>query len=441
MPALPYSKKRYYLSGIDWLIGTINDYMLSSTHAGNHSTLVLELSKTISKDDLCCSLEKIYSFLPVLSGMTARDLINLAPYWKVPSGSSNNYDIEEFELCSEGNFDEELIAVLNRPFSSSKTYLSFTLLNSQSKKNLLMTFDHRILDARGAELFLDLLSSRTDEELIFRISEIKTTDSPHLKEWGEKFAAGRTVQRKIIAFSKEGCFSNSKYNMKNLPASKKANLKPAFGHFSKSETSTILKDAEGKAGFMMETPFLLSLTALAFHEITNYGKSAKYFVPVPIDMRTKGEEAKRTFFNHLSFLFFYFEITPETTVDDLICEIRKQFFSQIEEGFPEEMIKAAYPGRIFPFLLLKWAMKLPFDAKNCSFVFSNVGTSSFNNDNILGSKVNNIHHMPRIPTPPGTGIFFNRFDDKMNLTVVSDQNVTDDNFGEELKSRIVDKII
>lgn len=441
MPALPYSKKRYYLSGIDWIIGVLNSYMSSNTVTGNHSTLIIELKNSVKENELKARIDSIYRSMPILSGRLSRDWFNLAPYWKVPSGTLKNYDFDYINLEKHHDIDSELTKVLNRPFSSAYTYLSFFLLNGNDTIFLLMTFDHRILDACGAELFLNLLAEFSEDKLASTLSKIKTTDSPHLKDWGEKFTAGRNVQRKIIEFSKEGCFSPSKYNMKNLPVTKDINLVPVFRHFSIKESKKIVKDAEKKAGFMMETPYLLAVTAKTLYDVANQGEAVKYFVPVPIDLRIKGEESKKIFFNQLSFLFFFFEINQETTLDQLICEIRKQFYTQIEEGFPEEMQKAAYPGRIFPLWFLKKVMKFPFDGKNCSFVFSNVGNCSFQNDNILGKKVKNIYHMPRIPTPPGIGIFFNRLNDSMNLTVITDKNALDNEFNQILNQKIVDFLL
>jgi hypothetical protein len=141
MPALPYSKKRYYLSGIDWIIGLLNSYMCSTTVSGNHSSLILHLERAVTEEDLKSRIDLIYNELPILSGCLSRDLLNLAPYWKVPRASLKNYDLKVLKIDSDDTLDESLTSILNSPFSSGNTYLSFTLLKSKTEHFLLMTFD------------------------------------------------------------------------------------------------------------------------------------------------------------------------------------------------------------------------------------------------------------------------------------------------------------
>ena len=437
MPALPYSKKRYYLSGIDWIIGALNSYMCSTTSVGNHSTLILELDSPLVEGTLIERLDFVCSAIPMLSSVIVRDRINLAPYFRYSKPKGRLYDFYSSAFSEDRELDGAFQVVLNRPFSVEKRYLSFSLLSSPARSLLLMTFDHRLLDARGAELFLNLLAEQSEENLQNALREIKIVDAPQLRKWSDQFESGRTVQRKIITLTEQGCFSPAKFTMKTIPENYAANLVPSFYSFSDRERMEIEKKYEKAAGFMMETPYLLSVAAMAVFNLSGCREKRDFFVPVPIDMRRRGEGGKRTFCNHLSFLFFYFYIQPDMSLEELVAVIRKQLFTQIAEEFPENMIKAAYPGRIFPFWLIRRFMRFPFAGKMSSFVFANVGGTSFDAENILGVAVKKLQHMPRIPTPPGVGIFFNQYRQRLNLTVTSDQNALDDKFGERLKDSIV----
>jgi hypothetical protein len=40
-----------------------------------------------------------------------------------------------------------------------------------------------------------------------------------------------------------------------------------------------------------------------------------------------------------------------------------------------------------------------------TFAFSHLGRSSYQSNEFMGSSIENIHHMPRVPVPPGLGGF------------------------------------
>ena len=419
---LPYFKKRYYLSGIDWIISAIDYYMLLVSPAGNHSTLIIETKKTISEESLKRRLKLIYTSIPLLNACQGRDIFNLAPYWKITKNPPVLPGIQHVECNSPEEFTQIKENTLNIQFPSAKDHLFFTIAEGKEINAMLMTFDHKFLDARGAELFLNLLMGNDESEIVDLIAKIKITDSPKLKEWNKKFDAGRDMQRHLIELSRKKYIALSDHSMKNPPEKSDTNLKSRTIVFSKKETKAILLKSEHEAGFMMETPFLLAVTSLAIHQVISSDRDANYSVPMPVDMRTPGSEFQKMLFNHLSFMFLDIAVQKDMKLSELICEIRNSIFYNIEHQLPEKLIKAARLTRISPLPILKHFMKLPLDGKVASFAFANVGESSSSADNILAAKIKNIYHMPRIPTPPGLGIFFNRYHGRMQFTLTWDKN-------------------
>ena len=432
---LPYSKKRYYLSGIDWIISAIDYYMQKTSVAGNHSTLYIETKTPINEKQLNEKLKTIFSALPILNAWQGRDIVNLAPYWKV---SKKHITIPHIKSCICDSPDQLKVIkdeVLNSNFRSRRDHLSFTIINGKLKNALLMTFDHKLLDARGAEIFLNMLNdnSSTTDELI---RKIKTTDSPKLKDWSKKFDAGRDVQRHFMELSQNKYVTLSEHSMKTPPVKGDANLTSITTSFSKNKTKDILESAEKKAGFMMETPFLLAVTSYAIHDIIAPNQDGNYSVPMPIDMRKTGSEFQKMLFNHLSFMFLDIKIKQHATLEDIICEVRNSIFYNIENELPEKLLKATRLTRIAPLPILKHFMKLPLDGKVASFAFANVGESPAQVTQILNNSIKNISHIPRIPTPPGLGVFFNRYDGKIQFTLTWDKNA----IKKEIALAIIDKI-
>ncbi|NOY75024.1 MAG: hypothetical protein GXP32_04445 [Kiritimatiellaeota bacterium] len=434
MLSLPYNANRYYLSGMDWIIGSLNNYMLSTGAAGNHSSLVIKLRGHIPESDLRGRLETVVEKLPLLSGRLKRDFINLAPYWFPRGGMKPDFQIVSAE--SDSGLREILEQRLNRPFQNNEPGIAFLLVKSEKRDILVMTFDHQLLDARGAELLSRLFSDKYEGATLDKqIESVKTTDAPELREWSAKFAAGRHIQRKIIEMTKKtGCHSPMRGRVGRLSETPK--LKAEFHSFDSDSTSKIEADAEKTAGYMMETVYLLAVAAISFHKTVCGNEAEWFFVPVPIDLR---KQSKSTFrgllFNHFSFLFFHFEVRPDSSVETIVRELRGQLLAQIAEEFPERMVAAAYLGRIFPFPLIRRFMRLPFDGKMATFVFANVGNGAAA-EKISGVEVETIQHMPGIPSPPGVGIFFSRHSGCLNLTVTSDENNLPPKLGESLLGKI-----
>lgn len=436
---LPYFKSRYYLSGIDWIISAIDYYMRLTTPAGNHSTLIIQLEKPCQETELKKRLEKIFTAIPLFNAYQGRDIFNLAPYWKTPKKEPILPQINLFECNTTEKLAETKEKILNQAFESKKDHLIFTIISGKQGNFLMLTFDHKLFDARGAEIFLNLISDQ--EETNALLSQIKTTDSPKLKDWNKKFDAGRDIQRHLIELSQNEYIALSGHSMTNPPRKKGPNLTSQTIIFSKQKTETILAKSEKMAGFMMETPFLLGICSLAIHEIISPDKDASYSVPMPLDMRKPGSEMQKMLFNHLSFMFLDINVNKNMDVKELICEIRNSIFYNIEQELPEKLIKATRLARISPLPILKNFMKLPLDGKVASFAFANVGESPTPIKDILGNEIKNISHMPRIPTPPGLGIFFNRFNKKIQFTLTWDKNAIENNTACAILSKIKELLV
>jgi hypothetical protein len=55
--------------------------------------------------------------------------------------------------------------------------------------------------------------------------------------------------------------------------------------------------------------------------------------------------------------------------------------------------------------------------KIASFCFSHVSKCSYSSHNLMDTRIINVFHMPRMPVPPGIGIFFNTFDGRLNASI------------------------
>lgn len=409
-------KNKYYLNGFDWVMGVIDVIMRKTTGAGNASQVVFVLDSPLDDAAFTAALRRFLALFPVISGSVTRQYPTLAPYWKLDANHDpldvpvtvTTVDDEESLMSALGRF-------INTPFSAKNIHLAFHLLKGRDIQAVAMTFDHRLFDARGAESFVNLFQEYLVSGEDTTIAEgVRLTQGIDLSEWTDKFKAGQSVNRKITALSKEPILS--------LPVSLKKEER-GFRHlvlaFDSEETAAIYDRAYSVAGYLMIMPYLFANVFRALHKVFQARgiTGGAYTVPASTDLRQVKDIRQALFFNHNS--MFFFQIKPGIIDDmaELTGQIKSQLYDQVQSRFPQNLMKASSLTRIAPLWLMKRIFHLPLQGKIASFCFSHVSKCSYSSHMLMDSRITNVFHMPRMPVPPGIGIFFNTFDNRLNATI------------------------
>jgi hypothetical protein len=79
---------------------------------------------------------------------------------------------------------------------------------------------------------------------------------------------------------------------------------------------------------------------------------------------------------------------------------------------------------------------LPMRGRIASFAFSHLGKSSYQSDEFMGSTIENIFHMPRVPAQPGLGFFSSLHDGRLNLVISRLDGLLSDEEVERLEAGI-----
>lgn len=408
------SKNKYYLSGSDWVISALDYTMKKATCSGNMSQVVFALDSAVDHASFESRLRRFAKELPVLSGNIAR-AYNLAPYWRIPQNTKEELDIKVSHMETPSDALPLLENSANRPFKNENEHISFNLIIAGKQKIFLaMAFDHRLLDARGAEAFLNLFQQYLTESNDPHVLEgIRLSSPSGLSEWMKKFYAGKNVNRKFIALSKTAPDSLPILSDENKGFRFKVMV------FDQKETELIYDNACREAGYLMEMPYLLANVIQAVQGLfKKRGLSVSSFLtPVSVDMRAGKDIKQELFFNHVSYLFFQISSGNMDSLKGLINSIKQQMYEQVKSGFPKDLAEASFLTRIAPRPVLGRLLRLPFKGKTASFIFSHLGKSSYPSSEFIGGKVENIFHMPRVPVPPGLGFFFNYFNGQLNLVI------------------------
>ena len=243
--------------------------------------------------------------------------------------------------------------------------------------------------------------------------DITFTSSMELTQWSKKFLAGRNVNRRIIGLSR------STPTALPIPDGSGRCHRYHRLSFTEQETAALYERAYQEAGYLMESPYLLSVIIQSMHELfrarSRDGES--YLIPVTLDLRPNKDPLQEMFFNYVSYLFYQ---VPAGEVDDrkgLIALLKQQMYDQVKSGFPKDLAEASLLTRIAPLPLLGKLLHLPMKGKMATFAFSHLGKSSYQHPLFMGRKVTELFHMPRVPVPPGLGFFSNYYNNRLNLVI------------------------
>jgi len=402
------SNRKRYLTGPDWVIACLDRMLKNTTCCGNMSQIVLELDAPLDERETAAALNGFVAKFPVLRGHIARD-IKLAPYWKTP-GAPSPADVVTVHRA--GDLMPGLENTANTMFRDETDHVAFHLFQDGTKSCLAMAFDHRIFDARGAEMFLDLFTREHGSGTMQ--GDIAFTSTAALSEWPRKFLAGRNVNRRIMTLSK-----TSVPKALPLPQAGTGAYHYRVLSFDEQETKAIYEQAYQKAGYLMESPYLLSAIVQSVHGLFAGKQCAgdSYLIPVTTDLRTSKEALQETFFNYVSYLFYQVPIGLADDKKGIIALLKQQMYDQVKSGFPRDLAEASLLTRIAPLPLLGKMLHLPLKGRMATFAFSHLGKSAYGQGTFFGRRIRNIFHMPRVPVPPGIGFFSNYFNNRLNLVI------------------------
>ncbi len=412
---IPYSKSKRYLSGIDWVIGALDEMCVRATGGSNASQVVLELKGRFDDDRFRAAVAGFTSQFPVLGGRPARDW-NLAPYWKMPPPGRPIPVKVEIRSVAEQDVMPALAQGINTRFAGAHEHLAFRVLHVDDDRHYLaLHFDHRLFDAQGAEAFLDLFQRWSGgEDCRDRLARILPAEPAHLSDWMNKFEAGKQLVRQLLAFSK----TTPVILPRPVPL-KGRGFKFALIEFDARDSQSIIERAYKSAGFLMFMPYVLATALQTLDGVfrARHAKGQDYLITVSVDSRTPDTAASKMFFNHVSFLFFG---VPAVILGDrkqVIEQVRSQMYEQIKSGFPRALAESSMLMRILPTSVLGRLMLRPLRGEFASLGLSCVGKGGYAHSQFMGAEVVNLFHMPLVPTPPGVGFFVNQNGDRMNVVL------------------------
>jgi hypothetical protein len=89
-------------------------------------------------------------------------------------------------------------------------------------------------------------------------------------------------------------------------------------------------------------------------------------------------------------------------------------YNQIKNRLPQAIREASFLMRIAPLSLIDSILKAMSKGNTASFSFAFIGEGAYASGSFMQIPIKNIFHLPRVPSPPGLGIFFNQYQKNLN---------------------------
>lgn len=398
---------------------------------GNSSQIVMALDGRPDPDRLREGLRSFLGRFPVASGTVARSWLNLAPYWRMPRALPGPVLRVGRAAGDSAETAAELARCAARKFPSEDVHMAFHLTEGgPGQSHFAMTFDHRLLDARGAELFLEGLRRHLGGDPDGLRAGARADEAPSgLTGWRDRFRSGRTVNRKLLSLLRS--------DPRRAPGGDRSGpARTGFRllHLDESAAAGVLDRAEREAGTLMEVAYLLAAAVTAVHALCEARRvaGANYVVPVTVDVRPPDDAEEAVFFNYSSFFFFQLAASLAGDRGGTVAEVKRQMYAQVQDRFPHRLAEAMYLARIAPRGVLGRLFSRFLGAGPASFSFAYLGRSALGAGEFMGAPVRNVFHMPLVPAPPGLGIFLNRWKGRLNATISFDGTA----FGEAEMDRL-----
>jgi len=384
--------------------------------------------------DLVSQFRKYASAFPPLGAGIGRNPWNLAPYWKTtPDPDRGCLEGTVVELKTDEDLHRILEEHVNQTLPRDRVCVRPLAVTCPSGTRFVLSFDHRVLDAFGAERFLSAFEESSGEAGEPRApSDYLRANAPGLTRWGDKFRGGRFVNRMFLKLGQMPC-----RRLVAPAAPLPVPFKFRVLQFDREASESIFERAWNKAGYLMEMPYFLAAATQALHSVfeRNRAEGAGYSVPVTTDTRPHADPLGETFFNYASFLFFQLPLEHIYNRVDLIRLLKGQMYEQVQNRFPLQVAEASSLFRIAPRSVVGRIMTATMKPR-ASFSFSYLGRSGYGQDRFCGAPVRSLFHMPRVPHPPGLGIFFNAFGGRLHVTLAWLAGLAEESAMEDVMDRL-----
>ena len=418
-------KNKLPLNGLDCLMLAFDHQLKKNGYAGNQSQIILGLDTRIEIEALRKRLTGLAFQFPLVNASLRTSFWKGRPYWLLPVTETSAFPEVRTHFIEDlpGASSHEILRrqLLNTPLNVRHgELLRLDLIYFQDRRmEIIMTWHHILMDARGAEYFLHMigncsvgsalsLSETVDDTLSplrKRMASIDMKEKLRLAEPAFGWIDRMALLRPVSLYTK----------LKSLPAPK---LDFRIDVFSLPETEAIMKRSRSTCGVMNSSAYFLSATLLTLAELYQQKgiETRSYIVSSTIDLRKIGTRLP-IFTNQAGVLLYEFK--SEDLLD--YSSVANLFRLQTQEALRNDMLFSNLCtmelSRFMPSWLYVRKIKKALRGEIASLLFANPGVTFQGLSTFMDEPVQYQYHVPAVVTPPGIGIVYYFFSGRLQITL------------------------
>lgn len=282
----------------------------------------------------------------------------------------------------------------------------------ESKKTIVFTWHHLLMDGYGAGLLIQNLLDPT------KIQPYQRDKSA--VNWSNFIKAVKA--KRFVSKSAKG-----KIGMLQATTEENITQITSILSFSRNETTQIEENAKRNGAKFGPSSFFLAATSIAVNEYRNRENlpTEDFWIPVPQNNRKKGERWP-ILGNHISMLFYRLKKEKYNSLEALTQSIVDQMIVQIKEKQTNHYNHLMNYLRPVNSSIYSRMIKGPNGNSLSSFLFTVASDNNSEMKDFFGGKITNQLSIPPNTFPPGLTFAFNYFNGSLSVIIQSYKHIMDE---------------
>ncbi len=394
------------LGGCDCYLLALEDLMLRSGQGRHVGVTVLEVGTGFDASRLSDAAARFGESQPILNARLHRAFPGAVPEWRAAAGSPVSVQ------CHEAGADWRSLAE-DRLQGDWPGRLRFDVMPQEGGGAVvLMSWSHLLLDARGVELALAEVARLGSDAGAVAEADSHALPFARRRSWREELRAVRPFLQRYWSLREHRVIAAGA-----APARAGA-ARFALARFGAEETAAMKRRAEPLTGGIFALPWFLAVTMRAHAALFRARGVGEGSLECTISVQGRKRGTRGPIFqNQVSQLFFALPLEDLSSAEEAARALHGQFAAMTRERFDEAFIIMVDWMRRLPATLYRRFLRREASGQLASFYHAHTGEFLPGVREFCGGVIADGWHIPSVPQPPGTGLFFSERDGRLTASL------------------------